>query len=201
MSSNHSQQLSSIFCSDLDNDNSLTSVDVSINGLYHLPKIITTTNLRPLIDKIMQHNKNKDVSYIQLNCDSFGGSLLASFAFIDIMELSRIPIYTIGSGMVASAATLIFISGHKDHRVSLPRAYYMTHMFSGEIHGRFKDIINVQSLYSQYHEALIDIFVNRTKVNNRKKAEKFFMDDIDKYFGAKDAVKYGIADKIATSLE
>lgn len=195
---NHNQL--SLFSS-LDNDESLTSVDVSVSGLYHLPKVITVTNLRPIIDKIILHNKNKDVSYIQLNCDSFGGSLLACFAFIDIMELSKIPIHTIGSGMVASAAAAIFVSGHKDHRISLPRAFYMTHMFSSGFQGRYKDIISIQSLYNKYHESLIDLFVNKTKITNRKKAEKFFMDDVDKYFDAKEAVDCGFADKIATSLQ
>lgn len=185
----------------LDNDESLTSVDVSVSGLYHLPMIITDTNLRPIIDKIILHNKNKDVSYIQLNCDSFGGSLLACFAFIDIMELSKIPIHTIGSGMVASAAAAIFVSGYKDYRISLPRAFYMTHMFSSGFHGRYKDIISIQSLYNKYHESLIDLFVSKTKITNRKKAEKFFMDDVDKYFNAKEAVECGFADKIATSLQ
>lgn len=52
------------------------------------------------------------------NCINFyiqsgGGSLLPTFGVIDTMKLSKIPVNTYINGYVASAATLLSVSGHK----------------------------------------------------------------------------------------
>ena len=184
-----------------DTDSPLTAVSVDTPGLYHLPMIIDLTNLTPIIDKIILHNKNKDVSYIQLFCSSYGGAVDAAFTLIDIMNVSKIPIYTIGTGFVASAATMIFTSGTKDHRIALPKSQYLTHMCTCSYSGRYADVLNTIQSHKHLHETAIEIYASRTKITNRKKAEAFFMGNADKYITAKEAVDCGLADKICTSLE
>ena len=70
---------------------------------------------------ILQYNRDdaesdlapEDRTPILLYIDSFGGSLVSGFKLIDIIKLSKTPIYTINTGTWYSAALLIGIAGHK----------------------------------------------------------------------------------------
>ena len=83
---------------------------------------VTQESMKPLIDWIIAENFNqKDKKReLTLGICSPGGDLNACFALVDVMKGSKIPIRTIGMGMIASCGLLMFISGEKGRRILTP---------------------------------------------------------------------------------
>ena len=71
---------------------------------------------RNVCKEIIEYNIKSEVAQIQLIIHSVGGSCTAGFAVIDIIEWSRIPVYTTGIGMIASMGLLVFMTGSKGHQ-------------------------------------------------------------------------------------
>lgn len=174
--------------------------NLELNGIYHLPVVIVDGSLVPLMNKIIAHNKAKDVPYVQIYCNTYGGSLDEALSFTDFMEMSNIPIYTIANGLVASAGSLIFCTGNKGNRVVFPRARIMTHQLSAGAHGKYQDIDNITQVFKLYHKDLVEHYMRHTNIKTYQESEKTFLNGIDKYFLAKEAVKVGLGDKVATKL-
>ena len=61
---------------------------------------------------------------------SRGGDLNACFALVDVMKGSKIPIKTVGLGMIASCGLLMFITGTKGRRVLTPNTSILSHQYS-----------------------------------------------------------------------
>jgi ATP-dependent Clp protease protease subunit len=92
---------------------------------------INESSAEQLCKELIEHNIKGDVGQIQMIINSTGGSCASGFSIIDIMEWSRIPIYTTGIGIVASMALLIFMTGEKGRRVLTARTSILSHRFSG----------------------------------------------------------------------
>lgn len=65
------------------------------------------------------------VSKIVVYICSEGGSAEAALAYHDLIRTSKIPITMLGTGIIASAAALIFAAGHT--RYMTPNAWLMVH--------------------------------------------------------------------------
>lgn len=64
---------------------------------------------------------------------SYGGDMDVMWTMVDTIALSTTPVYTVNVGIAASAASLIFLSGHK--RFMLPKSELIIHEGSAEIAG------------------------------------------------------------------
>lgn len=99
--------------------------------------------LRPWADSINKENyvsfieelkKYADSDEIKLLICSYGGNTAHALSFYDIVTQSRLPLTTIGSGTVGSAATVIWLSGRR--RLLTPH----TTLFFHEVGIDFKDV-------------------------------------------------------------
>src|SRR3990167_7662011 len=70
---------------------------------------------------------------------SIKDQLAATWAFIDIMESSRLNIRTIAVGEVSSGAAMIFIAG--DQRIMTPNSTAMFHHLSTFSGGTYPDLL------------------------------------------------------------
>ena len=59
--------------------------------------------------------------------DSPGGEVDAGFAIFDAIRFVNAPVYTIGMGLIASAAALILLAAPKERRLGLPHSRYLIH--------------------------------------------------------------------------
>src|SRR5208337_4776589 len=91
--------------------------------------------------QIIEHNIKGGVGQIQMVINSPGGTCAAGFSIIDIMEWSRLPIYTTGIGMIASMGLLVFMTGEKCRRVITPRTSILSHRFSAFNFGNHSQLI------------------------------------------------------------
>ena len=87
-----------------------------------------------------QNIKPDDRRPIYLMFNSPGGSIDAQAAICSIVELSKTPVIGVAVGMVASAASLIFLSCHR--RLALKSSYLILHKGSAALNGNFNDLIN-----------------------------------------------------------
>lgn len=84
-----------------------------------------------LIDVISQVRKQPDATSFEVYINSEGGVVDTGFDIYNYLVSLGLPITTIGSGMVASIATVIFMSGQK--RLVAPNTQFMIHLPMGGI--------------------------------------------------------------------
>ena len=90
---------------------------------------VTMETMNPIINWIISANfaKEKKHKELTLGICSPGGDLNACFALLDVMMGSKIPIRTIGMGMIASCGLLMFITGAKGRRILTPNTSILSH--------------------------------------------------------------------------
>ena len=64
---------------------------------------------------------------IYIYIDSPGGDADAGFAIFDMIRFIKAPVYTIGMGLVASAASIILLAASKERRFGMPNSHYLIH--------------------------------------------------------------------------
>jgi ATP-dependent Clp protease protease subunit len=130
---------------------------------------------------------------INVYIDSPGGSVSSALAMLDAMTTCACPIRTIGMGQVASAAVLLLAAGDKNNRVISPNCRVMIHQCSCGIGGNTSEIENeileVQRIQDIYNSLL-------SKYTGKKIAQIKADMVQNHYMGAKQAISYGICDRI-----
>ena len=92
------------------------------SGIYLLHEEVTDAACANLIRYIFEANldEGRKFEHIQLVINSPGGSLQSAFGVCDVIQGSMIPVHTIGIGLIASAALMIFMTGRRGERVITP---------------------------------------------------------------------------------
>lgn len=137
----------------------------------------------------------KDI-YFYIN--SPGGSVYDALAIYDTMQYISNDVQTVGIGIQASAAAFLLSSGTKGKRVILPNATVMVHQPSSGTRGKVTD----QEIDLRESLRIKKLLEEIMAKNTGQKIAKIHEDmERDKWLNAKEAVAYGIADKIIASLK
>lgn len=135
---------------------------------------------------------------IALYINSPGGSVYDGLAIFDTMNFIKPDVATYGIGLQASFGAVLLASGAKGKRFVLPNSRVMMHQPHGGTRGQVTDqeISLRESVRTK--EVLIDIMARATG----QKPSKVKIDmERDFWMDAKEAVSYGIADKVISSLK
>lgn len=132
---------------------------------------------------------------IKLFFDSPGGELDAQAAICSIIELSETPIMGIAIGMVASAASYIYLSCHM--RFALKSSYFILHKGSATLNGDFDNIMNSIDDYKKEIDKLVNFIIERSNYTKEEVEEHIKK---DWYVRAKEAVEKGLVDEIITNI-
>jgi ATP-dependent Clp protease protease subunit len=130
---------------------------------------------------------------IKIYINSPGGSVYQSLAILDTMKTVAPKIHTICVGMAASAAGLLLSSG--DCRMAQPRSRILIHQpWVDQIGGQVTDLqIQLEELKKTKDE-VTQILAENTK----QSFDKVLVDcERDYWMNAKEALDYGIIDKIS----
>ena len=139
----------------------------------------------------------KDRKPIRIFFNSPGGSLDVEETLVSIIKLSKTPIYGIALGMVASAASLIFLSCHK--RLALRNAYLILHKGSCQnISGDFTNVQNAMEDYRKQIEQLEEFYIENTQIPEEIIHEKL---KSDWYIRGEKLIEYGLIDKWIDDIE
>jgi len=135
-------------------------------------------------------DKEKD---IKLYINSPGGSVTAGLAIYDTMQYIKSDVSTICIGMAASMSAVLLAAGAKGKRFVLPNSEIMIHQIMGGAEGQATDIKIRAERILKMKVRLNEILAKHTG----QKVDKVERDtDRDYFMSPKEAVAYGLADKI-----
>ena len=132
---------------------------------------------------------------LTLIINSPGGDVHAAFALIDTMKASGIPIKTVGLGIIASCGILTFMAGTKGKRILTPNTSILSHQYSWGSGGKEHELFARVREFELSSERMVEHYKKCTGMSE-KKIREVLLPAKDVWLSAKEAVKYGIADKI-----
>ena len=176
------------------------SSELFMRGQHVFMGDVTQESMKPLIDWIIAENYNKDKKKKELTLGicSPGGDLNACFALVDIMKGSKIPIRTIGMGMIASCGLLMFISGEKGRRVLTPNTSILSHQFSWGSFGKEHELFAAVKEFDLTTQRMIDHYKKCTGLSE-KDIREYLLPPQDVWLSAKEAKKLGLCDSIQST--
>jgi ATP-dependent Clp protease protease subunit len=163
------------------------------NRIIFLQGEIYDGNANELVMKLLylqSENRRKDIHFY---INSPGGSVTATLAIYDTMQMINCPVATYCVGLAASGGAVLLAGGAETKRFALPHAKIMIHQPHGGVGGQVTDIeIQAQEIVKT-REALDQILAEHTK----QPLEQISKDsDRDYYMNAEEAKKYGIVDDV-----
>jgi ATP-dependent Clp protease protease subunit len=139
---------------------------------------------------LQMEDPKKDIS---LYINSPGGSVTDGMAIYDTMNFLQCDIVTYCVGQAASMATLLLSAGTKGKRYALPNSRVMMHQPTGGATGQTSDISIAAKEILRWRAQMNELIANHTN----KTADEIAADsDRDFYLTAKEAMDYGIVDKV-----
>ena len=138
---------------------------------------------------------NKD---IQLYINSPGGSVTAGMAIYDTMNYVKCDVSTICMGMAASMGAFLLAGGTPGKRLALPHSTIMIHQPSGGAQGQATEIQIAAEHILKTRQNLNEILA----ANTGQPLEVIKIDtERDNFMSAKEAMEYGLIDKVITGRE
>ncbi len=140
-------------------------------------------------------NPDKDI-FLYIN--SPGGSVYSGMAIFDTMQFVKSDVSTLCIGLAASMGAFLLAAGKKGKRITLPNSRIMIHQPSGGTQGQASDIqIQAREIMS-LRERLNTILSK----NTGQPIDRISYDtERDNFMSAKEAISYGLVDKILTTRE
>ena len=162
--------------------------DVS-KSILEISKLIIHFN--KLDDGIPIHSRKP----IKLLVYSYGGDGDACFSLLDVIAISKTPVYTYNMGIAMSAGLLILLAGHK--RFCLKNSTALAHSGSGGMSGTFEQTEAQIKDYQRFVQTMRDYILERTNIDvktfNKYKSKEW-------YLYSEDQVKYHIVDKVVDNI-
>ena len=159
--------------------------------------ILTGEINKELADSIVRQllilDSEDEKSPIYMYIDSPGGDVDAGFAIFDMIRFINAPVYLIGMGLIASAATLVLLAVDKEFRIGLPNSRYLIHQPLGVMRVVATDIEIYAKDREKIRAKLNSLIAEQTGTSLEqvtKDTERDFWLDSD------EAVKYGLISKI-----
>ena len=132
----------------------------------------------------------KDIS---LYINSPGGSVTAGMAIFDTMNFIKCDVSTICIGMAASMGAFLLAAGAKGKRLALPNSEIMIHQPLGGMQGQASDI----KIHADHIMRTRDTINRILAAETGKSLEEIARDtDRDNFMSARQAMEYGLIDKV-----
>jgi ATP-dependent Clp protease, protease subunit len=160
---------------------------------------VTDETAKDITEKLLYLEVDGPGKDITFYLNSPGGSITAGMAIYDTMQLVSSPITVVVTGMAASMGSILLCAASKGRRLLYPHSRVLIHqpLISGRMIGPASDInIQAKEMEKLRHE-LNQILAT----SSGQPLERINKDtDRDFYLNAKEAIDYGLADKIVERL-
>ncbi|MCA9103452.1 MAG: ATP-dependent Clp protease proteolytic subunit [Planctomycetales bacterium] len=165
------------------------------NRIIFLQGPIHDGNANELVMKLLylqSENRRKDIHFY---INSPGGSVSATLAIYDTMQILSCAVSTYCVGLAASGGAVLLAGGAKGKRFALPNAKIMIHQPYGSVGGQVSDIEIQADEILKTREVLNRILADHTG----QPIDRISKDtDRDKYLTAGEAKEYGLVDEVLT---
>ncbi len=134
---------------------------------------------------------------ITLYINSPGGEVNSGLALYDVMQGLSCPVRTVCVGQTASMGAVLFAAGAQ--RDILPHGKVMIHdpLISGGVGGSALAVQDISKSLLQTRETICDILAKHT---GKSRKEIYRKTAKDTWFDAREAVAFGLADRIVDKL-
>lgn len=157
---------------------------------------INAESVNEIITQILYLAREDEEKEITIYINSPGGQVDSGLALYDVMQAVKCPIRTVCVGIAASMGAILFVAG--DKRDILPHARVMIHdPLVGSVSGNALRIKSLSEDLMRTREITGKILAEHT---HKTLEEIYKKTATDSYFYAEEAVEYGIADRIITSI-
>ena len=165
------------------------------NRIVFLQGEIHDGNANELVMKLLylqSDNRRKDIHFY---INSPGGSVTATMAIYDTMQIITCPVATYCVGLAASGGAILLAGGESGKRFALPHSKVMIHQPHGGVGGQVSDIEIQADQIVKTRDVLNHVLAEHTG----QKVDRIAKDtDRDFYMDAEEAKAYGIVDDILT---
>lgn len=163
------------------------------NRIVFLQGEIYDGNANELVMKLLylqSENKRKEIHFY---INSPGGSVTATMAIYDTMQILTCPVATYCVGLAASGGAILLAGGSAGKRYALANSKVMIHQPHGGVGGQISDIEIQADEILKTRAVLNEILSKHTGQTVEKVARDT---DRDFYMSAAEAKEYGVVDDI-----
>ena len=161
--------------------------------------VVDDKSAKDIVSKLLLLDADKPGEEIKFYINSPGGVVTSGMVMYDTMQMIKSQVSTICMGLAASMGSILLSGGVKGRRLIFPHGEVMIHQPSlgGYIQGVSTDLEIQATQTKRVKEIGATILAN----NCGKTIEQIMKDfDRDYWMDAKQAVEYGIADKLIDKL-
>ena len=165
------------------------------NRIILLQGEIYDGNAYELVMKLLylqSENRRKEIHFY---INSPGGSVTATMAIYDTIQILSCPVATYCVGLAASGGAVLLAGGAKGKRFALPHAKVMIHQPYGQVGGQVSDIEIQADEIIKTRSILNEILAFHTGQSIDRIAKDT---DRDRYLTATEAKEYGLVDDVLT---
>ena len=160
---------------------------------------VTDETAKDLTEKLLYLETTGPGKDITFYLNSPGGSITAGMAIFDTMKLITSPITVVVTGMAASMGSILLCGAAKGRRLLYPHSRVLIHqpLISGRMIGPASDI-NIQAKEMEKLRKELNQILATSSGQPLERIDKDT--DRDFYLNAKEAIEYGLADKIVEKI-
>ena len=163
------------------------------NRIVFVGTAITDQTANLIVAQLLYLSNEDSEAPIQMYINSPGGQIYAGLAIYDTMQMISNPINTVAVGVTASFGTVLLTAGTPGQRFALPHATIHLHQPLGGTQGQATDIEIQAKEILRLRTKLNSILSHHTGQTEDKIKEDT---ERDYWLTAKDAVDYGLVDKV-----
>jgi len=161
--------------------------DINENTAFELTKELRNVEIR-INTLVVSIKIDKMPIYLHLTTD--GGSIYSAMSIIDCIKSLSVPVYTVIDGFVASAGTLISLSGEK--RYMCNNAYMLIHELRSGIWGKMTAIDEEYKNLQKLMKHIIKIYKKNTNLE-KEELENILKKDL--IWNVKECIEKGLVDE------
>ncbi|PON38453.1 ATP-dependent Clp protease proteolytic subunit [Parasponia andersonii] len=146
-----------------------------------------------IISQLLLLDAQDSTKDIKLFINSTGGSLSATMAIYDVLQLVRADVSTVALGIAASTASVILGGGTKGKRFAMPNTRIMIHQPLGGASGQAIDV-EIQAREIMHNKNNVTQILAYCTGRSFEQVQKDI--DRDRYMSPIEGVEYGIIDGV-----
>lgn len=136
---------------------------------------------------------------ITLYLNTNGGNCYDGFALIDVMDVSRLPVRTVGMGNIVSMGVLLLCGGAKGKRIMTKNTQVMAHQFYGGSEGKFHELVSAYKAELYLEQQFIAHFQRHTNMSE-KQIKDIMFGPSDRWLSPSECKKFGIVDHVIDEI-
>jgi ATP-dependent Clp protease protease subunit len=171
---------------------------LATKGIFHLSGEVSQQSAKEVIAWILEENfkpSSPNYDHLTLMITSYGGDMMAGFGIIDIIRGSRIPIHTVGLGVIASAGLMIHIAGEKGHRMITPNTSVLSHQWTWGAFGKEHELLASHKQFDLTTKRVLDHYKKCTGLTEKVVRTKLLPAQ-DVWLSSEEALQYNLTDVV-----